>query len=123
MFKIIKKADIILFVILVVLSVVLSVAVAFGSVDGSQVVVTVAGEPYGTYRLNQDQEVTVKQRNHVNKFIIKGGKVQMMESDCKNKICIHDGAISKTHQTLVCLPNRVVIEIKGGGEEYDTISN
>lgn len=123
MFKIITKADIILFVILVVLSIALSVAVAFGNTDGSQVVVSVAGEPYGTYRLDQDQEVTVKQKNHVNKFIIKDGKVQMTESDCRNKICIHDGAINKTRQTLVCLPNRVVIEIRGGGEEYDAISN
>ena len=47
----------------------------------------------------------------------------MTYSDCRNQICVNDGSISQTNQSIVCLPNRVVIEITGKEEKYDAISN
>ena len=38
----------------------------------------------------------------------------MTFSDCRNQICVESGAISQTKDTIVCLPNKVVIEITGG---------
>lgn len=44
-------------------------------------------------------------------LIISDGKADMESADCPNQICVHHGAISHTGETIVCLPNRVVIEI------------
>ena len=44
-------------------------------------------------------------------MVIDGTKVYMESADCPNQICVHHGAISHTGETIVCLPNRVVIEI------------
>lgn len=44
-------------------------------------------------------------------LVISDGKADMESADCPNQICVHHGAISHTGETIVCLPNRVVIEI------------
>ena len=75
---------------------------------------TVDGKLYGTYPLSQDQTIQVVQENgHHNDITIKDGQVSMTFSDCRNQICVESGAISHTKDTIVCLPNKVVIEITG----------
>lgn len=123
MFKVIKKADIVLFIILIVLGLGLSWISVASKTTGQTAVVTVNGKEYGSYSLSRDQSVTIKQNGHTNKFIIKDGYVQMTYSTCKNHICIEKGKINQTNQSIVCLPNKVVIEIKGGDSKYDAISN
>lgn len=118
----IKKADIILLIILVVLGLGASFLSVFGKTAGDQVRVSVDGEVYGIYHLNQDQEIDVTRDSHTNHITIKDGTVSMSYSDCKNQICVHTGAISETKDSIVCLPNRVVVEIisdgnKGGGAD------
>ncbi len=122
MFKFIKKADIILFAVLVIAGLTLSWLSVRDSGSGQEVVVTAGGQLYGTYDLSRDQEITIDQHGHINKITIKNGQVQMSYSDCKNQICINDGKISKTSQSIVCLPNKVMVEITGGEEELDGVS-
>lgn len=43
---------------------------------------------------------------------IKKGKVTVTKADCKNQICVNTGTISKKGETIICLPNKVYIEIK-----------
>lgn len=123
MFKIIKKADIILFIVLIAMGLGLSWFSAAGSTQGQNAVVTVDGQLYGTYSLTENRTIDIDQNDHINKITIKNATVQMTYSDCKNQVCVKDGRISKTNQSLVCLPNKVMVEITGGEEEYDAISN
>ncbi|MCR4991648.1 MAG: NusG domain II-containing protein [Lachnospiraceae bacterium] len=44
-------------------------------------------------------------------LILSDGKANMESADCPNQICVHHSAISHTGETIVCLPNRVVIEV------------
>ena len=43
----------------------------------------------------------------------------MIEADCHDSLCIYQGKISKVGQSLVCLPNKVMVEIKGKIEENE----
>ena len=122
MFRIIKKADIILFFCLILIGGALSYLAFSGSSTGDLVVVKVNGEIYGKYSLSKDRTITVNRNGHMNKITIKGGKVQVSKSSCKNQICVKQGSISTTHQSIVCIPNRVVVSIEGKGDEYDVIS-
>lgn len=122
MFRIIKKADIILFICLILIGGALSYLAFSGSSTGDLVVVKVNGEVYGKYSLIKDRTITVKRDGHMNKITIKGGKVQVSKSNCKNQVCVKQGSISTTHQNIVCIPNRVVVSIEGKGGEYDVIS-
>ena len=42
---------------------------------------------------------------------IKDGQVYMETADCPDGICIAHAPITKTGETVVCLPNRVIIEV------------
>ncbi|MFA5576205.1 MAG: NusG domain II-containing protein [Tissierellaceae bacterium] len=52
------------------------------------------------------------------------GDVRVIEASCPDKLDVLQGAISKPGEMIVCLPNRLVIEIKGTQEtrEIDYIS-
>lgn len=120
--KYFKKADIVLLILLLAAGTAGSALILAGSSAGQKVTVTVDGQLYGTYSLDEDQEIEVKHDGHINKITIKDGSVQMSYSDCKNQICVKDGKISRTSESLVCLPNRVMIEISGGEEdEFDAV--
>jgi hypothetical protein len=122
LFHIIKKADIILFICLILIGGALSYLAFSGSSTGDLVVVKVNGEIYGKYSLTKDRIITVNRDGHTNKITIKGGKVQVSKSNCKNQVCVKQGSISSTHQSIVCIPNRVVVSIEGKDGEYDVIS-
>lgn len=44
---------------------------------------------------------------------IKSGKVWVTDADCGDKTCVHTGAISRSGQSIVCLPNGIVISVSG----------
>ena len=67
------------------------------------------GTLVGRYPL--DTERTIKLSH--NTVRIEGGKVYMLESDCKNQICVNTGAISSPIYPIVCLPNHVMIRVSG----------
>jgi len=51
-------------------------------------------------------------------------KVRVAEADCPDQIDVEQGWISDIGETLICLPNRLVVEIKGqsSGDEVDIIN-
>lgn len=121
--KVLKKADIILAIVLIVVGIASSLYLSFGSVTtGDVVVIYRDSEVFGTYALDEDQTVTVKGDGHTNKITIKDGKVAMSFSDCKNQDCVYMGETDSPAKRIVCLPNRVVVEVRGEEDDYDAIS-
>lgn len=118
----IRKADIILAVLLIVAGLASSYAFTAGGERGQMVRISVRGETYATYSLAEDRTVTIDRNGHINKITIKDGAVSMTFSDCRGQDCIRQGKITKTSQSIVCLPNKVVVEIQGENQEYDAIS-
>ena len=49
------------------------------------------------------------------------GKVRVIEADCPDELDVKQGFIENVGQVIVCLPNRVVVEIKGETKPYDKI--
>ena len=75
------------------------------------------------YSLTKDQIIHVNGDNGETEIEIKKSKVRVLSSTCKNKDCIKRGTIEREGESIVCLPNKVVILIKGSGEEdIDAIS-
>ena len=63
----IKKADILLFLCLLVFGIAVSWFSLSGSIAGEKVRVTVDGELYGVYSLDQDQRIEIAQNGHTHK--------------------------------------------------------
>ena len=75
--------------------------------DYGSVRITVNGEEYGTYSLAENQKISI---NDTNVCEIKDGKVKMIEADCPDHLCMKQPAVGSSGGTIVCLPNKVVIE-------------
>ena len=70
---------------------------------------------YGTYSLAKDQVIAIGDTNVCE---IKNGKIKMTEADCPDHLCISQKAVGNSGGTIVCLPNKVVIEgVKAAGSE------
>ena len=69
--------------------------------------ITVDGEEYGTYSLAKDQTIKI---NDTNVCEIKNGKAHMLSAECPDHLCMKQKAIDEKGGTIVCLPNKVVIE-------------
>lgn len=91
---------------------------------GTQVIVTVDGEEYGRYSLDEEQEIPIVIDGvTTNLLVIKDGVADMTEANCPDKLCVHQREISKSNEMIVCLPNKVVVEISGSEESgFDTIA-
>lgn len=46
-------------------------------------------------------------------------KVRVIEADCPDKIDVRQGYISKIGETIVCLPNKMIVEIKGMDKDQE----
>lgn len=46
-----------------------------------------------------------------NQIEVSSGRIRMSQASCPDQICIHTGWIETDALPIVCLPNRVVIEI------------
>lgn len=80
---------------------------------GGEIRITVDGSLYGTYSLDKDQTIEVVQESGTNIVYIRDGAAWMEEADCPDGYCIRQGAISRTKQTIVCLPHKLVVEVTG----------
>ena len=121
--KIIRKNDMLFATAMLIIAVVVYLFVQFiYGKEGVYVQVTVNGEVYGEYSLNQDIRMCIDdgQTDGFNVFVIKDGKVSVTEADCPDKLCVKQRAISKNGESIVCLPHKLVISVTGGEEaEYD----
>ena len=88
----------------------------FFHTEGSLIVITKDGEVYGTYSLDKDQTIEIKNKDGAvtNTLIIKDKKADMKDADCPDGLCINQKAISLENENIVCLPNKVVVTIVNG---------
>lgn len=106
--KRLKRFDIILAVALIAISVVAFVVIGFLKKDGRTVIIKQDDKVVYEGELSKDDTVSLEH----NRVRIKDGEAYMEYSDCKNRICINTGKISKSGEFIACLPNRVLVEIK-----------
>ena len=54
-----------------------------------------------------------------NTILVEPGRIRVSEAGCPDQICVHQGFISDGTAPIVCLPNKLIIQIIGGGEALD----
>ncbi len=125
MYLSLRKADFLLFFIFIAVAALIAAVPLVRSSDGAPRVRIIAqGELAGIYPLDSDNEIEIERDGHRNVVVIKDNTVHMDYSDCKNQVCVNTGKISKAGETIVCLPNYVIVEIvssEEGGEDDEAI--
>lgn len=75
---------------------------------GTSVTVTQNGEQIYSGSLWEEKNI----RLAGNTVVIGGGRVSVTEADCKNQICVGHTPVSEKGESIVCLPNRVIVTVK-----------
>lgn len=113
----IKKNDMVLIGVILLICLLAFAFMLFSRREGSKVIVFVNGQEYKTFSLNENTEFTVRQDNGAfNTFAIENGKVDMTAASCPDKLCVKDRDIHYNNETIVCLPNNVVLQISNGDD-------
>ena len=105
------RRDFLLIVFLLLFSAGLFLFQQFRQKEGGWAVVTVDSVESGRYSLLRDGRYSLNQGSNL--LVIEDGAAYMEDADCPDHICVEMGKIRYTGQSIVCLPNRVVVTIEG----------
>ena len=116
-----KKNDIILIAVLLVLALITAGALRIWQMNntknGASVVVTIDGQLYGTYPLSEERIERIELPDgSYNILIISDGYADVSEASCPDQICVKHNHIRYSKESIVCLPNKVVVTVEGGKE-------
>lgn len=106
-----KRNDLILLLSIVLVAALVLVVFHFLKTDGATVTVTKNGEKYATYPLMQDAEIKLSGDQGHATLIIEDGQAYIKDASCSDKLCIKQGKINKNGETIICLPNKLVITV------------
>jgi hypothetical protein len=79
-----------------------------------------------TYRasfpLDEDRVVEVPGPLGITRVVISSGEVWVEQSPCREKICIKMGHKTRVGEQVVCIPNRVLVEVVGENPAVDGVA-
>ena len=111
-----KKRNDLVFIGLLLLAAVVGILYLFVFRGGGNVVkVTVDGELYGVYSLSEDRTEEIHMGadgGGFNRLIIKDGKAWIETASCPDGICAAHKPIHRDGESIVCLPNKVVVTVQ-----------
>ncbi len=76
---------------------------------GDTVLVTVNGKTVAEYSLEKNGEYEINGGTNI--LVIEDGYAYMKSANCPDHLCVHQGKISLSGERIVCLPNKVMIEV------------
>ncbi len=89
--------------------------------EGVEASIKVEERSLGPYQLTEDRILEIRGPLGHTEVEIKNGKIRIKKAPCRDKICMRQGWISSSGESLICLPNRVIVYVTGEAR-YDAIS-
>ena len=117
-----KKLDFLIIAIALILAGIFLLITINGK-RGESVEIVVDGEVTAVFTLDSDTEYRVDTPEGWNIIKIHGGTVSVIESDCPNQICVKHKEISKSGESIICLPHKIIVRITGTNQETDALIN
>lgn len=116
--KLLTRSDVTVIALLVITILFISIRAPYRSTEAE---IYVNGKAYMKVDLSKDATYNIE--NHMTIEVL-AGKIRVKDSDCPEKLCIKQGWISSPGIPIVCLPNKIVIEIIGttSSETMDAIT-
>ena len=115
-----KKNDLILIGSILLVIAIIFAATTLAKEEGAYVVVKVDGEEVGKYSLATDGEYELNGGTNI--LRIEGGKAYLTEANCPDHLCVKQGKIDETGETITCLPNKLTVTVYGADGDVDLVS-
>jgi Uncharacterized protein conserved in bacteria len=118
-----NKSDKILFLIIIIVFIISLYIIFSHDSSGSNALVYKNGEVILEIDLNLDEQLyEVEGENGTVRILAGNGKVKVIEEKSPYHICSKQGYITKSYETIVCLPNKISIEISNNKKsQVDTV--
>ena len=115
-----KKRDIILIASILIVAIALFLVVEMTKEEGAGVTVKVDGVKVAEYSLSANG--TYPLNGGTNILVIEDEKAYLTDANCPDKLCVHQGKISMTGETITCLPNKLTVTVFGTEQSVDLVS-
>lgn len=116
-----NKHDLTLILIFLVLVILCFITIYSKKKDGNKAVVYYEDQEILTIDLKEEEkEYIVEGFLGEVKILAGNGRIKVVEENSPNHLCSKQGYISSSYQTITCLPNKIVIEIKDQ-DDLDTV--
>jgi len=86
------------------------------------VTIQVDNKPRQLYPISKNQKLVITGPLGPSHIQIENGRVHFTHSPCRNKQCITHGWISKSGETVACLPNRISVSLIGRESRFDALN-
>ena len=123
LFRHIRKADLLLAAVflLIALLAALWTSLSWGRQPGAVVDIYGSGELIGSYALTEERCLEFDSNGYHNTVMIAGGQVWMAEASCPDQYCVLHEAVHQSGETIICLPARLVLSVRGAEGEEETL--
>ena len=107
-----RRADLIVIAALLLLALALYLVLGAFRTEGGIVVVRVDGVETERHALSEDGIYPLNGGSNI--LVISEGQAWVSEANCPDRICVRQGKIHYTGQSIICLPNRLSVTVEGG---------
>lgn len=119
------KNDLILIFSIIVISLLSVTIILITSKQGNYVTIEQNGTITAVLQINKNQKYNIYNENNEieNTILIENGQVSMIYADCPDKICKKHKAIKNNNESIICLPNKVIVTVTNNLEnEVDGVA-
>ncbi len=120
--KVLKKADVLLIIAILIFGLIVGLLFTLDKSQGKEIIITADSKTFGTYDIFASEDIIIENDGQTNHIRIENGNVFMKDANCRGQDCVHQGEKSSTGESIVCIPNKVIVEVVGGESEFDGIS-
>lgn len=85
------------------------------SANGTHAIIYVNGKKYKTIPLSEHHgtdTLTIRTSSGYNTILIRDEEIAIIDADCPDQVCVHEGFLKNPGQTSVCLPHKVMVEVQ-----------
>ena len=105
------RFDVYLIASLLIVSIVAVGVIFLTRKGGDHVIVEISGERVGEYSLRVNGEYELNDGTNI--LVIENGEAYLSYANCPDRTCVRTGKVKYAGQSIVCLPNKVTVTVKG----------
>ncbi len=124
--KILTKFDILLIILIIIVASSFNFILASKKIiPSSDGIVTIyfKNEVYKTLSLGENKIVDIETELGHNTVEIKDFQVNMIDATCKDQYCVKEHSIKYNNESILCLPNQVLVKIESNEQsDLDAIA-
>ena len=72
---------------------------------------------YKEVKLDHEENIKIETDGGYVIIVITPNDVSFNEASCSDQICVHQGKINQSGQTITCLPNKIYVKLVGKGAD------